>query len=207
MQEVRPPCLPRRMRLIHPIRPLRLKLKVRSDASCHIVATLTYPMQCDRVFPCQSCCKRGCAEICPDGALTGGKGSRSARIIRETHTHQLTPTRRFILANTEQLHEKIKSMSGRIRELEDALGELHPGHALLRDELLTIKKSTELFGVDPSTPQAPATEGNRRTEFQQSLPSSSSPLRDDVSKHTVRLAQWLNLHGPATKSLSLVLQW
>ncbi|KAH9891660.1 hypothetical protein C8Q73DRAFT_700238 [Cubamyces lactineus] len=118
-------------------------------------------LKCDRVFPCQSCCKRGCAEICPDGALTGGKGSR------------------FILANTEQLHEKIKSMSGRIRELEDALGELHPGHALLRDELLTIKKSTELFGVDPSTPQAPAAEGNRRTEFQQSLPSSSSPLRDD----------------------------
>lgn len=39
-------------------------------------AVLMLPEQCDRVFPCQSCCKRGCAEICPDGSLTGGKGSR-----------------------------------------------------------------------------------------------------------------------------------
>ncbi|KAH9854705.1 hypothetical protein C2E23DRAFT_817633 [Lenzites betulinus] len=113
-------------------------------------------LKCDRVFPCQSCCKRGCAEICPDGALTGGKGSR------------------FILANTEQLHEKIKSMSGRIRELEDALGEVSPGHGLLRDELLLIKKSADLFGVE-------AAEAGRRPDFQSQLhlPSSSSPLRDE----------------------------
>ncbi|OSD07208.1 hypothetical protein PYCCODRAFT_1463504 [Trametes coccinea BRFM310] len=118
-------------------------------------------LKCDRVFPCQSCCKRGCAEICPDGALTGGKGSR------------------FILANTEQLHEKIKSMSGRIRELEDALHEARPGHPLLRDDLLSIKKSTELFGVDSASNHSPAAEGSRRSDFHHSLPSSSSPLRDD----------------------------
>ncbi|CDO71474.1 hypothetical protein BN946_scf184909.g68 [Trametes cinnabarina] len=118
-------------------------------------------LKCDRVFPCQSCCKRGCAEICPDGALTGGKGSR------------------FILANTEQLHEKIKSMSGRIRELEDALHEARPGHHLLRDDLLSIKKSTELFGVDSASNHSPAVESSHRSEFQHSLPSSSSPLRDE----------------------------
>ncbi|KAI0354977.1 hypothetical protein OH77DRAFT_1404038 [Trametes cingulata] len=116
---------------------------------------------CDRVFPCQSCCKRGCAEICPDGALTGGKGSR------------------FILANTEQLHEKIKSMSGRIRELEEALGEVQPGHSLLRDDLLLIKKSADLFGVEPQGAQGSAPEGSRRHDFQQSAASSSSPLRED----------------------------
>ncbi|TCD70534.1 hypothetical protein EIP91_002880 [Steccherinum ochraceum] len=92
-------------------------------------------LKCDRVFPCQSCCKRGCAEICPDGALTGGKGSR------------------FILANTEQLHDKIKSMSERIRQLEEALrnvqSQLSPNeHPLLAQELLLIKKSPELFGVE-----------------------------------------------------------
>ncbi|CAL1713138.1 unnamed protein product [Somion occarium] len=95
-------------------------------------------LKCDRVFPCQSCCKRGCAEICPDGALTGGKGSR------------------FILANTEQLHEKIKCMSERIRQLEEALqalqSQLSPNkHPLLQQELLSIKKSPELFGVDHPT--------------------------------------------------------
>ncbi|KAH8104572.1 fungal-specific transcription factor domain-containing protein [Cristinia sonorae] len=92
-------------------------------------------LKCDRVFPCQSCCKRGCAEICPDGALTGGKGSR------------------FILANTEQLHDKIKCMSERIRQLEEALhslqSQLSPNeHPLLSQELLLIKKSPELFGVE-----------------------------------------------------------
>ncbi|KAI0632136.1 hypothetical protein C8Q77DRAFT_903696 [Trametes polyzona] len=114
-------------------------------------------LKCDRVFPCQSCCKRGCAEICPDGALTGGKGSR------------------FILANTEQLHEKIKAMSGRIRELEEALGEVQPTHGLLRNDLLLIKKSADLFGVDAHQ-QA---ESSRQHDFQPTLPSSSSPHRDE----------------------------
>lgn len=71
----------------------RLKLKVRSLSSSS-PSSPSDPPQCDRVFPCQSCSKRGCAEICPDGmpsppllsprpahpttgALTSGKGSRS----------------------------------------------------------------------------------------------------------------------------------
>ncbi|EJF63429.1 hypothetical protein DICSQDRAFT_55510 [Dichomitus squalens LYAD-421 SS1] len=112
---------------------------------------------CDRVFPCQSCCKRGCAEICPDGALTGGKGSR------------------FILANTEQLHDKIKSMSFRIRELEDALHELQSGHPLLREDLLLIKKSADLFGVDPNQVQSPATDGSKRSESQHASFNPISP--------------------------------
>ncbi|XP_006462393.1 hypothetical protein AGABI2DRAFT_137096, partial [Agaricus bisporus var. bisporus H97] len=49
-------------------------------------------LKCDRNFPCASCKKRGCAEICPDGVLVSGKGTR------------------FILANTEQLHSKIQEM-------------------------------------------------------------------------------------------------
>ncbi|KAF8133962.1 hypothetical protein EV363DRAFT_1161363 [Boletus edulis] len=97
--------------------------------------------QCDRVFPCQSCSKRGCAEICPDGALTSGKGSR------------------FILANTEQLHAKIIQMSDRIRQLEDALGSLQSKctidpHPLLSQDLLRIKNSLELY-----TPQVGAPPG------------------------------------------------
>ncbi|KAL4080941.1 hypothetical protein J3A83DRAFT_4085274 [Scleroderma citrinum] len=89
-------------------------------------------LKCDRVFPCQSCSKRGCAEICPDGALTSGKGSR------------------FILANTEQLHAKIIQMSDRIRQLEDALGKVQAkcapdSHPLLQQDLLQIKNSLELY--------------------------------------------------------------
>ncbi|KAH0586545.1 hypothetical protein H2248_007770 [Termitomyces sp. 'cryptogamus'] len=89
-------------------------------------------LKCDRVFPCQSCVKRGCGSLCPEGALTSGRGSR------------------FILANTEQLHEKIALLSDRVRQLEDALQTLQATHSprphpLLAPELLQIKTSQDLY--------------------------------------------------------------
>ncbi|KAJ7069663.1 fungal-specific transcription factor domain-containing protein [Mycena amicta] len=84
-------------------------------------------LKCDRVFPCQSCCKRGCAEICPEGALQSGRGSR------------------FILANTEQLHDKITQLSDRVRQLEDGLESVHAEHPLLAPDLRRIKTSQELY--------------------------------------------------------------
>ncbi|KAG6844716.1 hypothetical protein H0H87_004439 [Tephrocybe sp. NHM501043] len=94
-------------------------------------------LKCDRVFPCQSCVKRGCGSLCPEGALTSGRGSR------------------FILANTEQLHEKITVLSDRVRDLEDALQALQAQHSpqphpLLAPDLLRIKTSQDLY----ITPQA-----------------------------------------------------
>ncbi|KII86663.1 hypothetical protein PLICRDRAFT_163895 [Plicaturopsis crispa FD-325 SS-3] len=91
-------------------------------------------LKCDRVFPCKSCTKRGCAEICPQGALTSGKGSR------------------FILANTEQLHAKIIQMSDRIRNLEEAVKDLYAprppeSHPLLQQDLLLIKNTVGLYGM------------------------------------------------------------
>ncbi|KAJ7643980.1 hypothetical protein FB45DRAFT_285047 [Roridomyces roridus] len=99
-------------------------------------------LKCDRVFPCQSCCKRGCAEICPEGALQSGRGSR------------------FILANTEQLHEKIAQLSDRVRQLEEGLESVQAEHPLLATDLRRIKTSQELYvpansaltSSDPSTP-------------------------------------------------------
>lgn len=90
-------------------------------------------LRCDRSFPCASCKKRGCAEICPDGVLVSGKGTR------------------FILANTEQLHTKIHEMSERIRHLEEALEALHSQHStethpLLRSEYMGIKSTMGLYG-------------------------------------------------------------
>ncbi|KAJ7147142.1 hypothetical protein C8R43DRAFT_1012117 [Mycena crocata] len=95
-------------------------------------------LKCDRVFPCQSCCKRGCAEICPEGALQSGRGSR------------------FILANTEQLHQKISELSDRVRQLEDGLEGVQAEHPLLAPELRRIKTSQELYvpGYNPSTSDA-----------------------------------------------------
>ncbi|KAJ7918735.1 fungal-specific transcription factor domain-containing protein [Mycena leptocephala] len=83
-------------------------------------------LRCDRSIPCGSCIKRGCGAICPDGSLTTGQGNR------------------FVLASTQELHEKISELANRVRELEDALRSSHSHlsneqHPLLSDELLRIK--------------------------------------------------------------------
>ncbi|KAF8895147.1 hypothetical protein BD779DRAFT_1608834 [Infundibulicybe gibba] len=91
----------------------------------------------------KSCVKRGCGSLCPKtsppGALTSGRGSR------------------FILANTEQLHEKILQLSDRVRQLEDALSVLQSAssnqiHPLLSPDLLRIKNSQDLYSAAPSIP-------------------------------------------------------
>ncbi|KAJ7050553.1 fungal-specific transcription factor domain-containing protein [Mycena amicta] len=83
-------------------------------------------LRCDRGVPCSSCVKRGCGAICPDGSLTTGQGNR------------------FVLASTQELHEKIAELAQRVRELEDGLRVSHSHissdtHPLLSDELLRIK--------------------------------------------------------------------
>ena len=55
---------------------------------------------------------------------------------------------RFVLANTEALHEKIQTLANRVRELEDALEVAHghinsDAHPLLSHELRQIKRPLE----------------------------------------------------------------
>ena len=55
---------------------------------------------------------------------------------------------RFVLANTEVLHEKIQVLSSRVRELEDALEDAYghingDPHPLLSHELRQIKRPLE----------------------------------------------------------------
>uniref|UniRef100_D8PXF1 Zn(2)-C6 fungal-type domain-containing protein n=1 Tax=Schizophyllum commune (strain H4-8 / FGSC 9210) TaxID=578458 RepID=D8PXF1_SCHCM len=118
-------------------------------------------LKCDRVFPCQSCCKRGCAEICPEGSLTSGRGSR------------------FILANTEQLHTKIQELSDRVRNLEQALQGYNPDDPLLASELLLIKTAQEFHaaGNAPGSPTgATASSSQTQQTKEESLHTSVSNL-------------------------------
>lgn len=64
---------------------------------------------------------------------------------------------RFILANTEQLHDKISELSDRVRQLEEALEQVqaqcsNQRHPLLAPDLLKIKTSQELYGTTPFPP-------------------------------------------------------
>ncbi|KAH9479629.1 putative transcriptional regulatory protein C1F7.11c [Psilocybe cubensis] len=96
-------------------------------------------LRCDRAIPCSSCVKRGCGAICPDGSLTTGQGNR------------------FVLASTQELHEKISELATRVRELEDALRASHSHlstepHPLLSEELLKIKAplQRDINSIKPS---------------------------------------------------------
>ncbi|KAL0578343.1 hypothetical protein V5O48_003657 [Marasmius crinis-equi] len=105
-------------------------------------------LKCDKTVPCSSCKRRGCSAICPNGSLITGQGTR------------------FVLADTEKLHEKIAQMSDRIRLLEDALTILHnasgatDSHPLLDRDSLKIKSIIELHaavsqGMPESSSQSP----------------------------------------------------
>lgn len=87
---------------------------------------------------------------------------------------------RFILANTEQLHEKIAQLSERVRQLEDGLQSVqsqvsnHP-HPLLTPELLKIKTSQELYGGPQASAVTPGT----------STPSDPGTSKDDKLRESV----------------------
>ncbi|KAH9027076.1 fungal-specific transcription factor domain-containing protein [Lactarius pseudohatsudake] len=76
----------------------------RGEISCAECRRLK--IKCDKQIPCQSCQRRGCATLCPNGHLSTGQGTR------------------FVIAATEHLHRRIDRMGDRIRELEDALAVL-----------------------------------------------------------------------------------
>lgn len=74
--------------------------------------------------------------------------SRSSSSLRLEESKE---TISFILANTEQLHDRILQLSERVRQLEGGLKTLQSSvssdsHPLLSSELLRIKNSQELYG-------------------------------------------------------------
>ncbi|KAI0766122.1 fungal-specific transcription factor domain-containing protein [Trametes elegans] len=98
-------------------REIELK-RSRGEISCAECRRLK--IRCDKTIPCQSCQRRGCAALCPNGSLATGQGTR------------------FVLAATEHLHRRIAKMSERIHQLEDALALLqakcsNESHPLLSD--------------------------------------------------------------------------
>ncbi|KAG2364127.1 hypothetical protein BDR07DRAFT_1482839 [Suillus spraguei] len=79
-------------------------------------------LKCDRVFPCQSCLRRGCANICPEG-----KDFTLIIFIRFNRhvlgTLAATKGNKVLMAHAQRLSEQVKTMTGRIKELEEALHE------------------------------------------------------------------------------------
>ncbi|PCH34306.1 hypothetical protein WOLCODRAFT_95215 [Wolfiporia cocos MD-104 SS10] len=90
-------------------------------------------LRCDRKVPCETCVKRGCSAICPEGSLTTGKGNRLA------------------LADAEELHKKIERLRERSAALEEALRTLQAAvsdepHPLLRENAMAVGSSERASG-------------------------------------------------------------
>ena len=86
-----------------------------------------------------------------------GQGTRSACSIKCGLIELTAFNCRFILSNTEQLHEKIYEMSNRIRQLEDTLAILQSNVSDQRYPLLTEELSKVKFGSESINAKQPNT--------------------------------------------------
>ncbi|KAJ7046445.1 fungal-specific transcription factor domain-containing protein [Mycena alexandri] len=93
------------------------KSQITSCAECRRLK-----LRCDRVFPCASCIRRGCANLCPLGTLEKGKRGFLKRL------EQSLPAYPKAGANGETEHSEVamfvardNAMTKRIQELEAAL--------------------------------------------------------------------------------------
>lgn len=132
-------------------------------------------LRCDRGIPCGSCLKRGCGAICPDGSLTTGLGNR------------------FVLASTQELHEKITELCSRVRDLEDALRASHSQnstepHPLLTDALLLVKAPLQR----ESPPRNLTTINQQEEENNPDVIDSFGTLAINSSGHTNYYGQFAN---------------
>ncbi|KAF5328220.1 hypothetical protein D9619_013449 [Psilocybe cf. subviscida] len=140
----------------------RLKLKYASIPPKSCSSNLARALQMQSRVSVQ----KGCGAICPEGSLTTGKGNR------------------FVLANTEALHDKINVLATRVRTLEDALLAAHSlnsnaPHHLLTDELLQLKRPLERERQD-----APGTELEEKVEVEDNIDSFGSLSFSDNGRST-----------------------
>lgn len=94
-----------------------------------------------------------------------------------------------MLANTEELHERIEHLCSRVRELEDALRALQVSvsnepHPLLRTDLLQLKSfpaRPARNGISSSSPESPN--------------SSSTPMSDEVPQPRTEEENFVDAFG------------
>lgn len=101
--------------------------------------------------------------------------------------------RRFVLASTQELHEKITELCSRVRDLEDALRTSHSqssseSHPLLSDELLRIKAPLQREGP----PRSQTTINQQEEENNPDIIDSFGTLAINSSGHTNYYGQFAN---------------
>ncbi|KAJ7258762.1 fungal-specific transcription factor domain-containing protein [Mycena haematopus] len=134
------------------------KSQITSCAECRRLK-----LRCDRIFPCSSCIRRGCANLCPTGTLEKGKRGFLKRL------EQSLPA--YPKAGGDMEHSEVamfvardNAMTKRIQELEAAL----------------VAAGLSIPGPSGVNAQEPSQENEGRTKRQRTSPISDS-VRPDLS--------------------------
>lgn len=126
--------------------------------------------------------------------------SQPARVIGTFLSHEVAWSQcphsiihRFVLATTQELHEKITELCSRVRDLEDALRVSHTQnstkpHPLLTDELLRVKAPLQR----ESPPINPTTINQQEEENNPDVIDSFGTLAINRSGHTSYYGQFAN---------------
>lgn len=77
--------------------------------------------RCDRVFPCSSCIRRGCANLCPNGTLEKGKRGFLKRLEQSLPSAYPKPGGEIEHSEVAMFVARDSAMAKRIQELEAAL--------------------------------------------------------------------------------------
>jgi hypothetical protein len=125
------------------------------------------------------------------GSLTTGQGNRYV-LVMSTPSIVSTPYR-FVLASTQELHEKITELCSRVRDLEDGLRTSHSQnsnepHPLLSDELLRIKAPLQR----ESAPRNQTTVNQQEEENNPDVIDSFGTLAINGAGHASYYSQFAN---------------
>ncbi|PIL31283.1 transcription factor [Ganoderma sinense ZZ0214-1] len=144
-------------------------------------------LRCDRKVPCETCTKRGCAALCPEGSLiTGGKGTRQA------------------VADVEELKKKLEQMETRSNALETALRTLQATVSDIPHPLLQENAGPPgaHFSASPSA-DTPASSGGSGSQ-QGPMMSDEEDVLDAFGTLTLGLRGETRFFGQTSRSEYLI---
>ncbi|KAJ6570985.1 fungal-specific transcription factor domain-containing protein [Mycena vulgaris] len=98
------------------MKPIQPQSQITSCAECRRLK-----LRCDRVFPCSSCIRRGCANLCPNGTLEKGKRGFLKRLEQSLPSAYPKPGGEIEHSEVAMFVARDSAMMRRIQELEAAL--------------------------------------------------------------------------------------
>ncbi|KAK0205495.1 hypothetical protein DFS33DRAFT_1328864 [Desarmillaria ectypa] len=150
--------------------------RIRGEIACAECRRLK--IRCDRMVPCSTCLKRGCASLCPNGTVPPGQGSR------------------FVLAATEHLQSTLQKLEDRMHSLEDAIAIVYGANSDTPHPLL-VKCKDEEVEEEPSNLKSVKEEAEEKD-------GDSPALLDALGTLYIDNDGWNRFFGPSGGSESLL---